>query len=204
MTKLIALEGIDGSGKGTALAAVRARLEERGIAFAEFRDPGDTALGERLRDILLDKRLPAMAAAAELMLYVASRAQLAEEKIRPALAAGKTVLLDRFVLSTLAYQGAALPMDTVRTAASVGLEGLPAPRYLLFDLPARRALARIGREYDRMEAKGVDFLEGVRQRYLAEAARLPSASVRVIDADRAPAAVALETAAALDFFLAET
>jgi dTMP kinase len=105
--RFLAFEGPDGSGKSTQFKRFVRACTEAGVPLCEVREPGGTEIGERIRAILLDKAHSDMALRCEMLLYMASRAQLVEQKIRPALAGGKLVLADRFVASTLAYQGAA-------------------------------------------------------------------------------------------------
>jgi dTMP kinase len=173
--RFIVFEGLDGCGKTTQARRAAAALRRQGRAVILCREPGGTPVGERIRRILLDPRLPDMAVATELFLYMASRAQLVREVVRPALAAGTVVLADRFVLSSLVYQTVTgvVSEEAVRAAAAVALGDLGPDLQLIFDVPVHVALARKRRPPDRMEGKGRGFLERVRQAYLAAAAREP-------------------------------
>lgn len=167
---LISFEGIDGCGKSTQLALLAQRLEAEGQACLCLREPGGTALGEAIRGLLLEARETAIHPRAELLLFNAARAELVEERIKPALEAGVWVLLDRFVDSTRAYQGGGRGLskeeleDTLRFACA----GLQADLRLLLDISPQEALSRRqlrGGGPDRFEAEGLAFMETVAQRY---------------------------------------
>src|SRR5947209_6806254 len=130
----LALDGPDGGGKTTQAARLAAWLGERGLEVVSCRDPGGTALGDRLREILLDRATVNLAIRAEMLLYMASRAQLVEEVIRPALAAGRVVVSDRFLLANIVYQGEAGGLSI----AEVGQVGRAATGGLLPDLAQGR------------------------------------------------------------------
>jgi len=178
-------DGVDGSGKSTQIRLLADALRQRGQQVVTCRDPGSTALGERLREILLHHHGTPIHRRSEMLLYMASRAQLVEEVIRPALAAGKVVLSDRFLLANVVYQahGGGLDPTQVWQVGEVTVAGVMPRIIFLFDIPAERATGRIQRQPDRMEAQGLEYLERVRQGFLAEAARFPN-QVVVIDADR--------------------
>ena len=192
----ICFDGIDGSGKTTQVRLFCEWLSSLRFAFQLVRDPGTTPLGERLRALLLQAKRTddpvetaevAIGARAETLLYMAARAQLVEEAVLPASSRGDIVVADRFLLANLAYQGhgRGADLETMRQIGSwvVG-DGWPDVTFLL-DIPADRALARIERKHDRIEAEGPEFLERVRQGFLEEARRYPS-RVEVIDADESP------------------
>ncbi|MBI3318489.1 MAG: dTMP kinase [Candidatus Omnitrophica bacterium] len=180
----ITLEGPEGSGKSTHGRRLARWLQREGCRVLFTREPGGTILGRRLRRMLLDRRSGRIDPFVELCLYEASRALLVRRVIRPALKAGKVVLLDRFQDSTWVYQGWAGGTDlklieAIGRASTGGLE----PRLtLLLDLPARRGLARV-RHPNRMEAKPLSFHERVRKGYLHLSRRQPG-RFRVIRADR--------------------
>ncbi len=158
---LIVFEGGEGSGKSTQLRRVSAALQRRAVAHVCLREPGGTPLGTEVRRLLLD-RASDIAPRAEAMLFMASRAQLVEREIRPALARGDVVLLDRFFLSTYAYQivGHGLPHDEVRAANHFATGGLTPDLTLLLTFPAAEGLERAARRasaHDRMEAMGESF-----------------------------------------------
>ena len=131
------------------------------------RDPGGTALGERIRSILLDSRDTPIDRCSEMLLYQASRAQLVDETIRPALAAGKMVVCDRYLLATVVYQGHAggLDVDDVWRVGQVATSGIAPDLTFLLDMPASQAAARIDREMDRMEKQGLEYLGRVLKYY---------------------------------------
>lgn len=175
--RFITFEGIEGSGKSTQIRMLRDLLVARGHTVRLLREPGGTPTGDRIRAILLDSSLPELTDTAEMLLFAASRAQLIREEVRPAMAAGETILCDRFVYSSLAYQAHArgLGRNLVWTANMPALEGLLPDRVVLLDLPAHTALERASAraELDRIEAESLSFHEAVRAGFLAEAAADP-------------------------------
>ena len=159
--RLIVFEGGEGSGKSTQLRLLSAALEARGIRHICLREPGGTPLGGEVRRVLLDTASD-IVPRAEALLFMASRAQLVEREIRPALARGDVVLLDRFFLSTYAYQigGHGLPEEEVRTANRFATGGLVPDVTFLLSFPVEEGLARAANRpsaHDRMEALGGDF-----------------------------------------------
>ncbi len=167
---LISFEGIDGCGKSTQLALLAQRLEAEGQACLCLREPGGTALGEAIRGLLLEARETAIHPRAELLLFNAARAELVEERIKPALEAGVWVLLDRFVDSTRAYQGGGrgLSKEELEATLRFACAGLQADLRLLLDISPQEALSRRqlrGGGPDRFEAEGLAFMETVAQRY---------------------------------------
>lgn len=175
-------DGIDGGGKSTQLELFAGWLREQGREVLTCRDPGSTRLGEAVRNILLDPG-NVIARRAEMLLYMAARAQLVEEIIRPALAAGKTVVTDRFLLSNVVYQGHAggLSVEELWEIGRVATGGLSPDLTFVLDLPLEAAAARMNRDLDRMERQGDEFRRRLRQGFLEEAARQSQAIV-VIDA----------------------
>lgn len=175
--RFITFEGIEGSGKSTQIRMLQELLVTHGHTVRLLREPGGTPVGDRVRAILLDPSLPELTDTAEMLLFAASRAQLIREEIRPALAAGETILCDRFVYSSLAYQAYArgLGRDLVWTANMPALEGVLPDRVVLLDLPPDTALQRASAraELDRIEAESLSFHEAVRAGFLAEAAADP-------------------------------
>jgi dTMP kinase len=162
--KLIVLEGAEGVGKTTQMRLLAEWLESRGHDVIAVREPGGTVLGDEIRRILLDPASD-IASRAEALLFMASRAQLVEREIRPALAQNVLVIVDRFFLSTYAYQcaGRGLPQDEVRTANRLATGGLVPDVTFLFMLPLSEGLARAERRGapDRMERATGDFHERV-------------------------------------------
>ena len=186
----LSFDGVDGAGKSTQIKLLSQWLRARGKDVVECRDPGSTPLGERLRAILLDRHDMPIHRRSEMLLYMAARAQLVEEVIRPALDAGKWVLSDRFLLANVVYQAHAGGLDPadVWQVGAVTVGGIMPRLAIVLDMPADKAAARIQREHDRMEAQGLAYLEHVRQGFLVESSRRPTEIV-VIAADRPPEAV---------------
>jgi dTMP kinase len=159
--RLIALEGADGVGKTTQVEQLVRRWAERGTPAVSLREPGGTPLGERIRGLLLDLPDQAVNDRAELLLFLAARAQIAPE-VAKALAAGQTVILDRFFLSTYAYQvaGRGLPEEDVRRINAFATSGRIPDLTVVLTLPPDEARARAG-GMDRIERSGIDFHERV-------------------------------------------
>jgi dTMP kinase len=162
---LIVLEGIEGVGKSTQLQLLRSRLEERGDIVTAVREPGGTAAGDEIRRLLLDPDSQ-LDERTEALLFIASRAQAVADVVRPARQRGEFVLIDRFFLSTYAYQiaGRGLPEDEVRSANALATGGLVPDLTLLLDMPAEAALERAGKRsaHDRIERSGREFYDRVR------------------------------------------
>ena len=177
-------DGLDGSGKTTQLKRFAARLESQGKSVVVAKDPGTTKLGEELRAILLTQSDTPISMRAEMMLFTTARTQLVEEVIRPALADGKFVVLDRYVLSTVVYQGHAgeLEAEQVRTINDLATKGLWPQMTFVLDLPVDEATRRLGDDLDRMESRGAAYFEKVRSGFLAQAEKCDSAVV--IDASQ--------------------
>jgi dTMP kinase len=173
----ITLEGPEGSGKTSVMQAVIARLVQEGYQILETREPGGTPIAEQIRQIILDKNNIALDARAEALLYAASRRQNLVEKIWPALQAGKIVICDRFIDSSLAYQGGArkLGVEEVLQINLFATEGQFPQLTLLFDVDPSIGLHRINanqdREINRLDLEQLDFHQRVRQTYLKLAQR---------------------------------
>jgi dTMP kinase len=184
----ITLEGGEGAGKSTNLAYVHQRLAQAGQTVVVTREPGGTALGERVREILLHRHDLQITPEAELLLMFAARAEHLAKVIRPALAAGRTVLCDRFTDATYAYQGGGRGIPSQRIAAIEDWVqgGLRPDLTLLFDLPVETGRARASSRGspDRFEQEDDAFFERVRAHYLTRAAREPQ-RIRIIDATAA-------------------
>jgi dTMP kinase len=204
--RLITLEGGEGAGKSTVLAAVRECLQAQGIDVVVTREPGGTALGEAVRRLVLDPSHAVVCAESELLLMFAARAQLVRETIQPALAAGRWVLSDRYTDASHAYQGGGRGQPQERITE---LERWAAPVMpdltLLLDLPVAVGLARAGArgEADRIERENGDFFERVRAAYRARAAAEP-ARFRVLDASKAVEEVREAACAEIKRFVATT
>jgi dTMP kinase len=181
----ISLDGADGVGKSTQLELLRAWLESRGHAVVTCRDPGATALGEKVRHLLLHAEDVTISRTSELLLYMAARAQMVAEVIRPALDAGKTVLSDRYLLASVVYQGHAggLATEDIWSVGRVATGGVLPDLTIVLDAPRSATEPRMQRERDRMERQGDAFLSRLRDGYLTEAAKHPD-SIVVIDAAR--------------------
>ncbi|MBS5146820.1 MAG: dTMP kinase [Collinsella intestinalis] len=196
----ITVEGIDGCGKSTQARLIAAALEAAGHDVLRLREPGGVKISEQIREILLDPANAEMGDVCELLLYEAARAQLVHQVIRPALAAGKTVVCDRFCDSTTAYQAFAdgLDRNMVSQANELAVDGCRPDLTLVFDLPVEDALRRrSGREAeDRLELKGLEFQERVAAGFRAVAADEPD-RVKLIDAGESIAEVFSGVAAEL-------
>ena len=196
----ITVEGIDGVGKSTQAALIEAVLDSAGYDVLRLREPGGVKISEQIRAILLDPANAEMGDVCELLLYEAARAQLVHQVIRPALAAGKTVVCDRFYDSTTAYQAFAdgLDRNMVSQANELAVDGCRPDLTLVFDLPVEDALRRrSGREAeDRLELKGLEFQERVAAGFRAVAADEPD-RVKLIDAGESIAEVFSGVAAEL-------
>jgi dTMP kinase len=202
---LIVLEGIEGVGKSTQLLHLR-HLLERTATVTQVREPGGTPAGDVIRRLLLDpaSRLDGRT---EALLFMASRAQLVADVIRPALERGEFVLMDRFFLSTYAYQvaGRGLPEDDVRRANALATAGLVPDLTLLLDLPAGPALARAAMRsaQDRIERSGVEFYHRVRSAFVSFATlewqqgHPEAGQIVLIDAGASESTVAERIAAAV-------
>jgi dTMP kinase len=165
----VVVEGIEGSGKSTLVAGLASHLRSAGYDVAETREPGGTAAGDEIRTLLLRTGV-ALVPWAEAFLVSAARAQHVEEVIRPALAAGKIVICDRFTDSTLAYQGygRGLPLERLRSLCAMATAGVEPDLVLLLDLPVAAARERTRmRETDRIEGESDEFHERVRAGFLA-------------------------------------
>lgn len=199
----ITLEGGEGVGKSTSLATIEAVLARHGLAPVLTREPGGTMLGEAVRHWILDGEHGALSAEVETLLMFAARAQHLDQLIRPALAAGRWVVCDRFSDATRAYQGGGRGADSALIDALVqGVQRGTAPDLtLLLDAPVEIGLARIAdRPHDHFERETREFFERVRRAYLQIAAAEPE-RVRLIDASRSPEAVQAAIEQALDAFL---
>jgi len=181
----ITLEGPEGAGKSTNREYLAERLRDAGCKVVLTREPGGTPLAERIRELLLAPSAEPMAADTELLLVFAARAQHLAQVIRPALAAGKVVLCDRFTDATYAYQGGGRGLSLGRIAQlETFVQGDLRPDLtVVFDLPVQIGLARAAARgrLDRFEQEAQDFFEAVRQTYLARAAQAPE-RYRVLDA----------------------
>jgi dTMP kinase len=181
----LSFDGVDGVGKSTQIKLLAQALQTRGGEVVTCRDPGGTPLGEKLRGLLLGQHETPIDSRSEMLLYMASRAQLVEQVIRPALEAGQTVISDRYLLANVVYQGYAggLEPEDVWTVGKVAVGGIMPQMVFLLDMPAERAMSRIQRAHDRLESRGLEYLSKVRDGFLVEA-HLNREHIQIIDADR--------------------
>ena len=188
--KFVVLDGPDGCGKSTQSRLLADALREQGVSVASFRDPGTTAIGEKVREILLSVAHDAMTTPTEVLLYMAARAQLWAEEIAPALQQGHCVLLDRWLSSTCAYQGYAgqFGMEKVIAIATDSLERVWPDLTIVLDVDLKTAASRLDRERDRMEQKGDNYHARVREGFL-ELAKNRRDGFAVIDATAPPEVV---------------
>ncbi len=167
---VIALEGQDGTGKSTVIDAITGYFDEMGLNYINAREPGSTDIGEKIRDILADKANKDMDYHTEALLFAASRSELYDKVIKPNVRKGTSVILDRFLLSSLAYQGVVrgLGVDEVMKINDFFLDGFRPDLTILMDLDAKESYERLKKlgELDRIESLGEDFQERVHLAYL--------------------------------------
>jgi dTMP kinase len=200
----VAFEGVEGAGKGTQIRMAEEHLRSQGLDVLVTREPGGTELGEKIRAVLLDPATGKLDARSEALLFAASRAQTVSTIIRPALAEGRIVICDRYVDSSLAYQGSArgLGEQDVLTLNVWATQGLFPDLVILLHLEPELGLLRSTEAPDRMELEGQDFHAKVSDAYLKIAEEHPERFV-VIRADREPAEVFDDVRAALERILAD-
>lgn len=194
----ITLEGPEGSGKTTAIEVTVKKLEEMGYQIVRTREPGGTPIAEEIRNVILDKKNTAMDSRTEALLYAASRRQHLVEKVWPALKEGKIVICDRYLDSSLAYQGGArgLGIDEVLNINLFATENTWPDLTLLFDITPEEGLKRIAanasREVNRLDLEKLEFHHKVRDSFLLLAKRYPERFV-IIDASKSKEEVAKQT-----------
>jgi dTMP kinase len=196
--KFLVFDGNEGSGKSTQARMLRQHLETQHIPTLAVHDPGATRIGDFIRKLLLDPKNTDIRMRCEMLLYMASRAQMMSEKIQPALENGACVISDRFVSSTLAYQvnGEGLTYEEIKAVADVAIQKRWPDLTLIFDLPVESSWTRVrpkftlfpddptaGMDLDRIEQRSRDYHEQVRQNYLEQARREPE-RYRIVNADR--------------------
>jgi dTMP kinase len=199
----ISFDGVDGAGKSTQVQLLRDWLVARGETVVTCRDPGSTSLGERLRGVLLDHHGVPISRRSEMLLYMAARAQLVEEIIRPALDRGEWVLSDRYLLANVVYQAHAggMNVNDVWETGRIATGGLMPDLTVVLDISAATARTRQNRPLDRMESQGLEFLERVREGFLTEA-RGSRLTIRVVNADRPAAEIYQDVLPAVEALLA--
>ena len=180
----IALEGLDGTGKSTQCRLLAAWLRARGRAVTECADPGSTSIGEQIRELVLHRR-EEMAPACEALLFMASRAQLTADIIRPALTAGHDVVADRYLLSNVVYQGHAggLPADQLWAIGRLSTDGVEPDLTIVLDLSVETARKRRTGSSDRVESRDAEYHTRVRDGFLDEACQHPE-RITIIDASK--------------------
>lgn len=182
---LISFEGPEGAGKSSILEAILPLLEEKEITYITTREPGGVDIAEQIRQVILDPDHTSMDAKTELLLYIASRRQHLVERVLPALAVGKVVLMDRFIDSSVAYQGygRGLSVEAIEWLNQFATDGLKPDLTLYFDLDVEEGLARIARnherEVNRLDLEGLELHQKVRQGYLALAEKEPERIVKI-------------------------
>ena len=181
----ISLAGPEGAGKTSVLEALLPQLKEVGCELLTTREPGGVAISEKIREVILDKSHTQMDSKTELLLYIASRCQHLAEKVLPALEQGTWVLQDRFIDSSVAYQGygRGLAVDDVEWLNQFATDGLKPDLTLYFDIDVKEGLARIARdqerEVNRLDLEGLDLHERVRQGYLTILEKEPERIVKI-------------------------
>jgi len=181
--RFLVLDGIDGAGKSSQLTALVDWLRSTGRRVVTCRDPGSTAGGDAIRGILLDRHEIQLAPTAEMLLYMAARAQLVAEVIRPALERGDWVVSDRYLLANIVYQGHAggLDPETIRGIGRVATGGVMPDLVLVLDVDLETASRRLSRPLDKLENRGDDYRARLRAGFRAEADRDP-ARIAIVDA----------------------
>lgn len=205
--KFIVFDGPDGCGKTTQLQLLITRLEQSGVKVRRLREPGGTPIGEQIRQVLLSTHNEGMDLRCEMLLYMACRAQLVHDQIKPALAAGECVVADRFASSTLAYQGGGggMSLERIMEVAAIAVDGVWPDLTILFDLDTDQAMARLnpqassGLFQDRIEQRARDYFQRVRENYLWQAKQWPQ-RYRTVDAGKTIAQVEKQVAKTLDEF----
>ncbi|RMF95850.1 MAG: dTMP kinase [Planctomycetota bacterium] len=181
----ITIEGGDGTGKSTQVQRLAERLAAAGYDVVACRDPGSTPLGEAVRELILHRLDIDVSGRAEMLLYMAARAQLVDEVVRPALEAGKMVVSDRFLLSNVVYQGygGGLDIEALWQVGKTAIGDTFPDLVIVLDLEVEQAMRRIGPSKDRLERRGLDYHRRVREGFLHEAERLGESAVVLSAAD---------------------
>jgi dTMP kinase len=196
-------EGIDGAGKSTQLNLFAAWLRLQGSDVITCQDPGSTELGEQLRGLLLGRHSTPIHMRTEMMMFSTARTQLVEQVVKPALAKNQTVVLDRFVMSTVVYQGHAgkLNPDDIWAVNRIATDGVWPDITFVVDLPVEIAMGRLGKSLDRVESRGIDYLQSVRDGFRKEAERWPD-RVELLDGMLPPEQIQQEIQSLTNRYLA--
>jgi len=203
---MIVFDGSNGAGKTTVITEVERYLGTKNLEVVLTREPGGTAIGEKIREIILDASTPEMTDLAELMLFGAGRAQHVQEKIKPALAAGKIVICDRFDAATFSFQHYARGIDlaTITTINNFALQGFSPDINIILDLDPSEGLKRVlnrGEGLDRLEDEKLNFLMKARQGYLKQATQQPE-KFAIVDAAQSKEKVLADVLYLVDKLLA--
>jgi len=182
--KFITLEGSEGSGKSTQSVLIVEYLKKSGYDVMQLREPGGVKISESIRNLLLDAKNTAMSNQCEMLLYMAARGQIVQEVIWPALKSGKIIICDRFLDSTIAYQGYGCGVDVkfIKQLGKFVTQGIKPDLTLLFDIDTAKGLSRINSEKDRIERRPLAYHNKVRRGYLALAKQEPK-RIKVIKVD---------------------
>jgi dTMP kinase len=209
--KFIVLDGPDGCGKTTQMRLLIAKLEKAGVAIKQLREPGGTNIGEQIRELLLSVKSEGMDMRCEMLLYMASRAQLVQQEIKPALARNECVIADRFASSTIAYQGGGggLSTEAIMQVAEIAVDKVWPDLTIIFDIDIDSAMERLhphssspGLFSDRIEQRERAYFERVRQSYLDQLQRWPE-RYRKVDASKSVKQVEIQVTAVLKEFLSQ-
>jgi len=173
--KFITFEGSEGSGKSTQVKLLCAFLKKKGLSVLFLREPGGVQISEKIRQILLDAKNKRMTKICETLLYMAARSQLVQEVIRPALQRGQIVVCDRFLDSTLAYQGYGNGVDIsfIKKLGDEVVDGMHPDLTIVMDMDVKKGLLRTGRQKDRIEQRSLNYHKRVHQGYLSIARAEP-------------------------------
>jgi len=182
--KFITFEGSEGSGKSTQVKLLCAFLKKKGLSVLFLREPGGVQISEKIRQILLDAKNKRMTKICETLLYMAARSQLVQEVIRPALQRGQIVVCDRFLDSTLAYQGYGNGVDIsfIKKLGDEVVDGMHPDLTIVMDMDVKKGLLRTGRQKDRIEQRSLNYHKRVHQGYLSIARAEPH-RVKVVNAE---------------------
>lgn len=204
---MVVFDGSNGAGKTTVINEVEKYLSAKGLDVVLTREPGGTPIGEKIREVILDPSTPEMCDLTELMLFGAGRAQHLEQKIKPALAAGKIVISDRFDAATFSFQHYArgIALDTIVKINDLALDGFRPDINIILDLDPLAGLERVkkrGQALDRLEDEKLDFLTKARNGYLIQAKNHPE-KFAIIDASQSKEQVLSDVLTVIDTLLAQ-